>query len=56
MSGMFIDWDYTTNGFFQWLGQLVGSPYGVVVLACCFVGVKWLFLYFLYQKKVFVRV
>jgi predicted acyltransferase len=56
MSGMFIDWDYTTNGFFQWLGQLVGSPYAVVVLACCFVGVKWLFLYFLYQKKVFVRV
>jgi predicted acyltransferase len=56
VSGMFIDWEYTTNGFFQWLGQLVANPYSVVVLACCYVGIKWLFLYFLYRKKVFVRV
>lgn len=56
MSGRFINWQYTTNGFFQWLGQLVGDPFGAVVLAICFVVVKWAFLYFMYQKKVFLRV
>ena len=56
MSGKFIDWGYTTKGFFQWLGQLVGEPYNLVVLAICYVFIKWLFLYFMYKKKVFLRV
>ena len=56
MSGIFINWSYTTNGFFQWLGQLIGDPYNAVVLAICYVLVKWAFLYFMYQKKVFLRV
>ena len=56
MSGIFINWSYTTNGFFQWLGQLIGDPYNAVVLAICYVLVKWVFLYFMYQKKVFLRV
>lgn len=56
MSGIFIDFRYTTNAFFQWLGQLVGTPYDAVVLSICYLGIKWLFLYFLYQKKVFLRV
>lgn len=56
MSGRFINWEYTTNGFFQWLGQLVGDPFNVVVMAICFVMVKWLFLYFMYRKKLFLRV
>jgi predicted acyltransferase len=56
MSGRFINWEYTTNGFFQWLGQLVGDPFDVVVMAICFVMVKWVFLYFMYRKKVFLRV
>ena len=56
ISGHFIDWTYTTNGFFKWLGQLVGDPYNVVVMAICFVLVKWAFLYFMYKKKVFLRV
>ncbi|MGV8879646.1 MAG: acyltransferase family protein [Sphingobacteriaceae bacterium] len=56
ISGHFIDWDYTANGFFEWLGELVGNPYQIVVMAVCFLAVKWLFLYFLYQKKVFLRV
>ncbi|MEO6289053.1 MAG: DUF5009 domain-containing protein [Ginsengibacter sp.] len=56
MSGHFIDWDYTTNGFFKWLGQLAGNPFGAVVMAMCFVMVKWTFLYFMYKKKVFLRV
>lgn len=56
LSGKFINWNYTTTGFFKWLGQLVGEPFNVVVLAICAVMIKWLFLYFLYKKKVFLRV
>jgi predicted acyltransferase len=56
ISGHFIKWQYTTNGFFGWLGQLVGDPYNIVVMAICFVMVKWVFLYYLYQKKTFLRV
>ena len=56
MSGRFIDWQYSTNGFFKWLGQLISNPYGAVVMAICFVMVKWAFLYFMYKKKVFLRV
>lgn len=56
MSGHFIQWEYTTNAFFQWLGQLIGDPFNAVVLAICYVMIKWLFLYFMYKKKVFLRV
>lgn len=56
LSGHFINWEYTTNGFFKWLGQLVGNPFNAVVMAICYVLVKWAFLYFMYRKKVFLRV
>lgn len=56
MSGHFINWEYTTLGFFKWLGQLISDPYNAVALAICYVMVKWAFLYFMYQKKVFLRV
>jgi predicted acyltransferase len=56
ISGHFINWEYASNGLFKWLFQLVGDPYNLVVAAICFVMVKWLFLYFLYQKKTFLRV
>lgn len=56
MSGRFINWGYTNNALFKWLGQLVGDPYNAVLLAITYVLVKWMFLYFLYQKRVFLRV
>jgi len=56
MSGHFIDWEYTNNSFFEWLGTLIGNPYNAVILAATYVFVKWLFLYFMYKKKVFLRV
>ena len=56
MSEKFVNWEYTTNNFFKWLGQLAGNPWGAVVMAICFVMVKWAFLYFMYKKKVFLRV
>ena len=56
VSGHFINWEYSTNGLFHWVGQLISEPYNAVVLATLYVGVKWLFLYFIYQKKVFLKV
>lgn len=56
MSGRFIDWKYTTNAFFEWLMQLSGQPMNLVVYALCYILVKWSFLYFLYKKKVFLKV
>ncbi len=56
LSGRFIEWEYTTHSVFGWAGELIGNPYNAVFLACCYVFVKWLFLYLLYQKKVFLRV
>lgn len=56
MSGVFIGWDYTNEAFFGWLGQLMGDPFNAVVLAITFIGVKWVFLHFLYKKKVFLKV
>ena len=56
MSGRFLNWSYSTNAFFGWLGQLTGNPFNVVVMAICLVMVKWLFLYFMYKKKIFLRV
>jgi predicted acyltransferase len=56
MSGRFINWEYSTNGFFGWLGQLLSNPWNDVVLAICYVMVKWAFLYFMYKQKIFLRV
>ena len=56
MSGKFINWNYTTKGFFQWLGELTPVAYQLVVMSICFVAVKWAFMYFLYRKKIFLKV
>ncbi|HMG93362.1 MAG TPA: DUF5009 domain-containing protein [Chryseolinea sp.] len=56
MSGQFIRWRYTTEAFFKWLIDLVGEPYNVLVFAICLILIKWVFLYFLYRKNVFLRV
>ena len=56
MAGKFINWSYTTSAIFEWLGQIVGEPYHVVVLVICSILVQWGFLYFLYKKKFFLRV
>lgn len=56
VSGLLIEWEYATEGAFKWLGQLIGDPFNAVVLAICYVFIKWLFLLFMYKKKVFLRV
>jgi len=56
ISSHFIKWTYTNQTTFGWLAQLAGKAYGAVLLAITFVLVKWLFLYFLYKKKTFLKV
>src|SRR5690242_2163393 len=56
MSGRFINWDYSTHAFFGWVPQILQTPFTVVIMAICYILVKWAFLYFLYRKKVFLRV
>src|SRR6202012_5031318 len=56
LSGHFIDWEYMTKGFFQWLGQLIGVPWSLLAMVLAYLAVKWMFLYFLYRKKIFLRV
>ena len=56
LSGRFIDWDYGSNALFGWIGQLISKPWNDVMLAACYVFTKWLFLYFMYKQKIFLRV
>lgn len=56
VSGVFINWKYTTLAFFKWLTQLAPGPYEIIALTVCMVIVKWVFLYILYKKKIFLRV
>jgi len=56
ISFRFIDWSYTTNGFFKWAGQLAGPTSGEYVMDILNIGLHWLFLYILYKKKIFLRV
>ena len=56
MSGTFIDWDFSNTACFQWLGQWVGAPFNAVTMAICGVGLEWALLYFLYKKKIFLKI
>jgi predicted acyltransferase len=56
ISGHIINWGFANNHLFGWLGQLAGEPYGAVLMAITLLLIKWLFLYFLYKKKTFLRV
>jgi len=52
----FINWKYTTNAFFKWLGQIIGEPYGSLALVFCFLAIQWAVLYIMYKKRIFLRV
>lgn len=56
ISFRFIDWPYATDGLFKWVGQMIGPPSGEYVLDLLNISLKWLFLYFLYKKKVFLKI
>ena len=50
-----VDFDFTSKFWFGGLAGLAG-PSGVLVLEAGVIVVEWLVLYFLYKKKVFLRV
>lgn len=56
LSGRFINWEYSNDALFGWIGQLISKPWNDVMLAVCYVFTKWLFLYFMYKQKIFLRV
>lgn len=56
MSDGFLHWSNINNSFFEWLGQLVGEPYNVVALTITSIALQWMFLYFLYRKKIFLKI
>ena len=56
MSGKVISWSYANKGVFQWVGDLIGDPYNAVAMAITAVLLKWVFLRFLYQKNIFLKI
>jgi predicted acyltransferase len=56
MSNRFIHWDYMNDGLFGWVPQLIQSPYYLVIMAITLLAIKWLFLFVLYRKNIFMRV
>lgn len=51
-----IDFDFTANALFQGVLKYCSEPTQEVLQTICYVLVEWLFLYFLYRKKVFLKV
>jgi predicted acyltransferase len=56
LSDAFINWDFTSIAVFDWLGKLLGEHYYEVVIMFGILALKWLLLWYLYQKKVFLKV
>ena len=56
MSPVFVNWGHIAKSFFKWLGQLAGTPYDQIILGICAILIQWLFLYYLYKKKTFLRI
>jgi len=56
MAGRFIDFAYTTDFFLKGLLSRLDGDGGRVIWWVGFVLVEWAFLYFLYRKRVFLRI
>lgn len=56
MSDVFIDWWFTSGRVFDWIGKLLGEHSYEIVLITGVVVLKWIFLRFLYEKKIFLKV
>jgi hypothetical protein len=55
MAPHFIDFGYATHALFDGILGLTGACQ-VLLFAVAFVFVKWLLLYLLYKKRIFLRV
>jgi len=56
ISGHVINWNFATDGLFHWVKQVISDPWNDMAMVICYLAVKWVFLYFLYKKKTFLRV
>ena len=56
MAQRIISFGGINNFFFKGLASLFPEPVGKVILAATYMLVCWLFLYFLYKKKIFLKV
>ncbi|MFD2932539.1 acyltransferase family protein [Spirosoma flavum] len=56
LAGRVIDFEHTANFLFGGLLHYFSEPIQAVGGVLAFLAVKWLFLYFLYKKKTFLRV
>jgi predicted acyltransferase len=56
MAQHFIDFGHTSERLFRGVVKYFSEPYQKVFYAIGYVVVEWLFLYFLYKKKVFLKV
>ncbi|GAB3924615.1 acyltransferase family protein [Larkinella terrae] len=56
IAGEFIDFEYASKFFFHGILSFFSEPVQAVGAIVGLLAVKWVFLYFLYKKKVFLRV
>ncbi len=55
LGGRFIDFRHASEFFFGSFAQVFGA-YGDVLLICGVIAAEWLFLFYLYKNKIFLRV
>ena len=55
LGGRIIDFNHTSEFLLGWL-SIPASDFGPVVIITGMIAAKWLFLYYLYKNKIFLRV
>ncbi len=56
MAPKFINFDYTANAVFGGFADSFAGAFTPVLMVTAVLAVKWLLLYFLYRKKVFLKI
>jgi ABC-type uncharacterized transport system permease subunit len=56
MAGKFINFDFTARALFGGVANALPAGWAALLLAIGVLAVEWLFLWFLKEKKVFLKV
>lgn len=56
VTGNLVNLGSTANSLFGWLAKPLGDPWSQLVMACGNLAVAWGLLYFMYRKKIFLKV
>jgi predicted acyltransferase len=56
LSGAVIKWAYASKSLLGWMSQLAGPPLDAVLAVVAILIVKWIFLFIMYQKKIFLKI